>query len=319
MYNPVYFNYGIAIHGAQNVPDDPASHGCIRINNYLAEFFPDLVTRPRAPRPSPRATRCTSGTASKEPEDVRRRSRAIRHAVAGMARRELDDDVVVVDLDHHADHDRPGHHGPVATTPSAATTAAPPPVTTTTTPPPTTTTTTTAAPPPTSGRRRSPPARSRGRDRAARGQRRQAATTRTSRPSTSHSSGERSLAAYSSRSMSASPAGGRGSSGAGPCRRHRDAGDQPSCVRSSPIATRSSAGEHLDEALVLGRRARRTRMARLRCALAVVAGDLRDQLDLGVGEADELASCGSRSTSAGGACCARSTSPTLASSAAASR
>lgn len=43
MYNPVYFNYGIAVHGAQNVPTYPASHGCIRIPNYIAEYFPSLV------------------------------------------------------------------------------------------------------------------------------------------------------------------------------------------------------------------------------------------------------------------------------------
>jgi peptidoglycan hydrolase-like protein with peptidoglycan-binding domain len=44
MYNPVYFNYGIAVHGAKNVPRHPASHGCIRINNDIAEYFPDLVS-----------------------------------------------------------------------------------------------------------------------------------------------------------------------------------------------------------------------------------------------------------------------------------
>jgi hypothetical protein len=43
MLNPVYFNYGIAIHGAQNVPTEPASHGCVRVNNEIAEFFPGLV------------------------------------------------------------------------------------------------------------------------------------------------------------------------------------------------------------------------------------------------------------------------------------
>jgi peptidoglycan hydrolase-like protein with peptidoglycan-binding domain len=43
MYNPVYFNYGIAVHGAKSVPKDPASHGCIRINMDIAEYFPDLV------------------------------------------------------------------------------------------------------------------------------------------------------------------------------------------------------------------------------------------------------------------------------------
>ncbi len=43
MLNPVYFNYGIAIHGAENVPREPASHGCVRLNNQIAEFFPSLV------------------------------------------------------------------------------------------------------------------------------------------------------------------------------------------------------------------------------------------------------------------------------------
>jgi hypothetical protein len=45
MKNPWYFNYGIAIHGAKNVPTHPASHGCIRISNSLADVFPDLVER----------------------------------------------------------------------------------------------------------------------------------------------------------------------------------------------------------------------------------------------------------------------------------
>jgi hypothetical protein len=43
MYNPVYFNYGIAVHGAQKVPTHPASHGCIRINMDLSAVFPNLV------------------------------------------------------------------------------------------------------------------------------------------------------------------------------------------------------------------------------------------------------------------------------------
>jgi hypothetical protein len=43
MLNPLYINYGIAIHGAKNVPLYPASHGCIRISNRLAEKFPGLV------------------------------------------------------------------------------------------------------------------------------------------------------------------------------------------------------------------------------------------------------------------------------------
>ncbi len=43
MTNPVYFNFGIAVHGADNVPLEPASHGCVRINQRIAEFFPSLV------------------------------------------------------------------------------------------------------------------------------------------------------------------------------------------------------------------------------------------------------------------------------------
>jgi hypothetical protein len=43
MWNPVYFNYGIAIHGALNVPLQPASHGCIRIPLKLSEYFQTLV------------------------------------------------------------------------------------------------------------------------------------------------------------------------------------------------------------------------------------------------------------------------------------
>lgn len=43
MDNPVYFNYGVAVHGADNVPLHPASHGCIRIPQYIATYFPTLV------------------------------------------------------------------------------------------------------------------------------------------------------------------------------------------------------------------------------------------------------------------------------------
>lgn len=44
MYDPVYFNYGIAIHGAENVPLEPVSHGCIRIPKFLSTVFPALVS-----------------------------------------------------------------------------------------------------------------------------------------------------------------------------------------------------------------------------------------------------------------------------------
>lgn len=43
MYNPYYFNGSIAIHGLDSVPTYPASHGCARIPNWVAEYFPTLV------------------------------------------------------------------------------------------------------------------------------------------------------------------------------------------------------------------------------------------------------------------------------------
>ncbi len=44
MLNPVYFNYGIAIHGAHNVPTQPASHGCIRVANAISEDLFELMS-----------------------------------------------------------------------------------------------------------------------------------------------------------------------------------------------------------------------------------------------------------------------------------
>lgn len=45
LYNPVYFNYGIAVHGASRVPNYPASRGCVRIPMHIAEYFPSLVAK----------------------------------------------------------------------------------------------------------------------------------------------------------------------------------------------------------------------------------------------------------------------------------
>jgi peptidoglycan hydrolase-like protein with peptidoglycan-binding domain len=45
MMNPVYFNYGIAAHGADNVPLEPASHGCVRMNQKIALVFPGMVKK----------------------------------------------------------------------------------------------------------------------------------------------------------------------------------------------------------------------------------------------------------------------------------
>jgi len=43
MANPVYFNYGIAIHGAQNVPLQGASHGCVRVPNIISKDLQNLI------------------------------------------------------------------------------------------------------------------------------------------------------------------------------------------------------------------------------------------------------------------------------------
>ncbi len=43
MWNPNYFNYGIAIHGALNVPLQPASHGCIRVPLNISEDLQGLL------------------------------------------------------------------------------------------------------------------------------------------------------------------------------------------------------------------------------------------------------------------------------------
>ncbi|GLZ10519.1 peptidoglycan-binding protein [Actinomadura sp. NBRC 104425] len=44
LYNPIYFNGGIAFHGAPSVPDYPASHGCVRLPMHIAEYFPKIVS-----------------------------------------------------------------------------------------------------------------------------------------------------------------------------------------------------------------------------------------------------------------------------------
>ena len=43
LYNPFYFNKGIAVHGYESVPPTPASHGCSRIPMHIAEYFHTLV------------------------------------------------------------------------------------------------------------------------------------------------------------------------------------------------------------------------------------------------------------------------------------
>ena len=43
LYQPFYFNGGIAVHGYTSVPTSPASHGCTRIPMHIAEYFHTLV------------------------------------------------------------------------------------------------------------------------------------------------------------------------------------------------------------------------------------------------------------------------------------
>lgn len=43
LYNPVYFNKAIAVHGAILVPLQPVSKGCVRMPMSVARYFPSLV------------------------------------------------------------------------------------------------------------------------------------------------------------------------------------------------------------------------------------------------------------------------------------
>ncbi|MGI5270730.1 L,D-transpeptidase family protein [Nonomuraea sp. CA-218870] len=43
LYNPIFFNGGIAFHGALSVPLHPASHGCVRLPMNVAEELPGLL------------------------------------------------------------------------------------------------------------------------------------------------------------------------------------------------------------------------------------------------------------------------------------
>jgi hypothetical protein len=43
LIKPAFFNGGIAVHGLNEVPAYPASHGCVRIPNHIADYFQSLV------------------------------------------------------------------------------------------------------------------------------------------------------------------------------------------------------------------------------------------------------------------------------------
>jgi lipoprotein-anchoring transpeptidase ErfK/SrfK len=44
LYHPNYFYGGVAIHGSNSIPFEPASHGCVRIPRFAAAAFSDLVS-----------------------------------------------------------------------------------------------------------------------------------------------------------------------------------------------------------------------------------------------------------------------------------
>src|SRR5205823_8855110 len=48
LYNPLYFNGGIAIHGEPAVPSYPASHGCVRIPMSASLWFYKNIPRGEA-------------------------------------------------------------------------------------------------------------------------------------------------------------------------------------------------------------------------------------------------------------------------------
>jgi peptidoglycan hydrolase-like protein with peptidoglycan-binding domain len=64
MWNPVYFNYGIAVHGALEVPLEPASHGCVRVPMHISEYYQDIIDI---------GDRILVWNGEKEPEDVTER------------------------------------------------------------------------------------------------------------------------------------------------------------------------------------------------------------------------------------------------------
>lgn len=43
VHNPLFFNAGVAIHGLDDVPFGPASHGCIRVPMHISHQLPDLI------------------------------------------------------------------------------------------------------------------------------------------------------------------------------------------------------------------------------------------------------------------------------------
>jgi lipoprotein-anchoring transpeptidase ErfK/SrfK len=126
MMNPIYINQGIAIHGADNVPLAPASHGCIRVSQHLGSSMQSILEL---------GDRVLIWDGVTEPENQSEEAMKMRWDYADPNATTTTTSTI-----------------PTTTTtlPAVATTTepAPVPVTTTTVAPTTTTTTTTEPPPP---------------------------------------------------------------------------------------------------------------------------------------------------------------------------
>ena len=86
MWNPYYFNGGIAVHGLASVPAYPASHGCARIPMHIADYFHTLVHQ--ASRCSWSARRSSRAAVTSVPcATTRRRRRRLRRPRSRSSRR----------------------------------------------------------------------------------------------------------------------------------------------------------------------------------------------------------------------------------------
>lgn len=141
MYKPVYFNYGIAVHGAQEIPLEPASHGCIRMSHKLADIFFDMITKASGTEANPRGDSVWVWNGVKEPEVYGQKT-----GIFDWPWQEWRDKNSTTSSSSSTSSTSSTSTLPGATTTTPATTV--PSATSTTAAATTTTTTTTAAPPP---------------------------------------------------------------------------------------------------------------------------------------------------------------------------
>jgi hypothetical protein len=124
MWNPVYFNYGIAVHGAINVPAAPTSHGCVRLPMHIADYFQDLVSN---------GDRVLVWNGETPPEQVTEEEMLPVFDYANP-------DATTTTTSTTSTTAPPTTAPPTTTPPASTTTSAPAPATTTTVPPTTSTT-----------------------------------------------------------------------------------------------------------------------------------------------------------------------------------